>query len=476
MSEKTPISETLQKAGDIVLEEVSICNLDGIGMNITAQVYRLDLFENIFAPFLTGTIFLFDGVDVRGLINISGKEILRIKYHTPVVDPKGKELEFFIYRASEKLQLREKVTGYSLEFISKEAIVNGNTRISKTFKGNASDIAREILGDAGLQTRKNITVDESVTNLAFISNFWKPTRCMRYLIEHSLSKDSVPDMVFYESVNGFNFRSLRSLIGNSVPPVIEYKKQVQENHIVTGKLKADVRNVADDYQHFSAIKERTGFDYFDRLEKGFYGGEIIGYDSTSHQYTFNKFNRSFDTDEHLNEFSPLGENSQGSTRGMLLYQPKRFNTFEGFEDVTNYLSIVDRKTIFERLRTSVILLEVAGRSDYYVGMKVELKIPRSTDQQDKSETKLDTHSSGRYLVSKIKHVITPQSHVCTLELTKDSYMHSLNVSTTDTAPAESEAPKRDDSISIPNKLREAIEKQKISGGSAFDWSEYHTGD
>lgn len=472
-----PAAEVLQKAGDVIIDEVALCNLDGVAVNATAQVFRIDLFESIYSPFLTGTIFLFDGIDIRTLLNISGKEILRIRYHTPVIDSKGKELEFFIFRCSEKIQIREKMQGYSLDFISKEAVVNSNSKISKLFKGNASSIARDILGDSGLQTSKPVTVEETSTDLAFVSNFWQPTRCMRYLMEHCVSKDKSPDMLFYEDTNGFNFRSLRSLVGKDVPTVAEFKKQTQDNSVQPDKLKADINNVPDDFTHFSAIREKTGFDYFERLKNGFYGGEIIGYDSTSHQYTYNKFSRKFDEDEHLNEFPPLGENSRSSTRGMLLYQPKRYNTFEGFEDVTNYLYAINRKTIFERLRTTAVVLEVPGRSDYYVGMKVNLKIPRSIDQQNPNNTIEDIHSSGTYLVCKIKHSIFPQDHRCTLELTKDSYIHSLDVPPEENGKREEE-PKRDDSISVPEKIATAVAKKTVEqkAEDKLSLDEYYTDD
>ena len=49
-------SQQIVKAGDINIEEIQITTAQGFYQDITNQVMGLQIFEDLFAPFITGTI------------------------------------------------------------------------------------------------------------------------------------------------------------------------------------------------------------------------------------------------------------------------------------------------------------------------------------------------------------------------------------------------------------------------------------
>jgi hypothetical protein len=74
-------------------------------------------------------------------------------------------------------------------------------------------------------------------------------------------------------------------------------------------------------------------------------------------------------------------------------------------------------------------MEVFGRTDYTVGQKVYVEVPKPTvitskDQAntDKNTGFIDTAYSGNYLITAINHIINREKHTCVIELSKESMM------------------------------------------------------
>ena len=72
-----------------------------------------------------------------------------------------------------------------------------------------------------------------------------------------------------------------------------------------------------------------------------------------------------------------------------------------------------------------IQVTVMGRTDYTVGMIVELDLNKMQPIQ-KNEDAKDNIFSGRYIVSAINHYINRDKHECSMELIKDSYVVDFN--------------------------------------------------
>ena len=74
------------------------------------------------------------------------------------------------------------------------------------------------------------------------------------------------------------------------------------------------------------------------------------------------------------------------------------------------------------LESSKIEIDVYGRTDYTVGKKVFLGV-NATKPIDNTTNLTDTEDlnySGHYLITAIRHTFSRRSHMCTLELSKES--------------------------------------------------------
>jgi hypothetical protein len=86
-----------------------------------------------------------------------------------------------------------------------------------------------------------------------------------------------------------------------------------------------------------------------------------------------------------------------------------------------------RNSQLQQINAIRLQIVVPGDSQRHVGEVVEVRIPAIEEKNDTGGGKLDAAFSGRYLVSKIKHIMTPAqgSYETIMMLIKDSYATPL---------------------------------------------------
>jgi hypothetical protein len=109
-----------------------------------------------------------------------------------------------------------------LELVSKEFIFNEKIRVNTRFDGVVSEHIKSILTDQNyLRSEKELHIEDTENEFNFNGNNKKP-----FYMLNALSKKSVPvgkggtaaGFFFYETSNGFNFKSLDALLDPSKNP------------------------------------------------------------------------------------------------------------------------------------------------------------------------------------------------------------------------------------------------------------------
>ena len=119
---------------------------------------------------------------------------------------------------------------YSIDFTSREMLANEQCRVVKRYDGKISENIKKILTEAtsaevGIKTKKEVTVDETAINYNFIGNDRKPFYVCTWLASKSIPAQAgkvggSAGYVFYETYDGYNFRSLDALA--ELDPFISY--------------------------------------------------------------------------------------------------------------------------------------------------------------------------------------------------------------------------------------------------------------
>ena len=422
-------TKALRRAGDVELKSIVLISSNGVVHNISPQVQAIELIENIFEPFTTGTVTVDDGIDLLNLIPLVGNELIKFEFNTPSFpDVYAYKRTFYIYSCSDKIKTKERDSIYQLRIISVEAAVDRGIRLSQTFRGAPEEIIKSIVYDKGWGSQKDLYVEYTKNNITFISNWWIPTRCIEYATKRAINKNDSATYLFYETNAGFMFNSLDSLV---TAPIVQnfavdnYTNQPAENIDSTTKTNLDL-----DYHSVLKIEYQNGFDQFNRLSTGYYGGEVIAFDGNTQQYIHSRAGSNFEQENHLNKYDPVPiSHTFGVTSGMIHYIPYVTQNFDGLNqgvDDTDIPVRAKRQQYLSRMQTSQATIKVYGRCDYFPGMVVSLTVPRDASLTKQDDVMYDQTTSGNYLVTSIKHIITGVRHTAIMQLMKDSYIFDVN--------------------------------------------------
>ena len=73
----------MSQAGDFIIEELILITSNNLAVDLTASVMGLTLYESIVDMTVTGTIALYDSVNLASYGPIIGQEYLHLKIKTP---------------------------------------------------------------------------------------------------------------------------------------------------------------------------------------------------------------------------------------------------------------------------------------------------------------------------------------------------------------------------------------------------------
>ena len=419
-------AKTLRFAGDVSVNSIKIVTRTGNSQNITAQVIGIQIFEDIFSPFITGSMVLKESFDFINLLPFSGEEQVEVDISTPTLSKGNIKGTFYIYKLTDRELLGDRAVTYQLHFISMEAIIDLNKKVSRVYTGKVNDVIADIVTNKtdGLQSSKRFISEDSSRSVKFISNFWSPVKCINYAAQFAENINNSPSYLFFENRDGFYFTSLESMYVSEPVQTFTYDKYTRDK-LPMGQ---DVRNVAEDYKRINSISIPTGFDYIDRIRSGMFASNATSYDLTKKTYRVKRYNMfdDFDSGKHLNKYNVASLNSIFRTNAATMIIPRYTAGFSGTGDTTNFKTIQKRISLLKAAEANKINITVPGRMDYTVGQKVQIKLNKVEPIRGSDTDITDKMFSGFYIIAAINHTIDREMHECSMELIKDSLLMSVD--------------------------------------------------
>ena len=191
----------------------------------------IDYYESVESPSISMTISFIDVDQVIGRKGITGGEYIDLIVK---VDDEGAN-DFKVMHDKQKMILnsvRNMITESNkqvatLEFVSVETLVNETARLNKKYTGNISDIVVELLvaDTKGIQTAKtlfgpkkesigetNVEEDRATNSYSFVGNLKRPFDTIQWLCPKGQSANDDFGFLFYETLDGYHFRSIKSLL------------------------------------------------------------------------------------------------------------------------------------------------------------------------------------------------------------------------------------------------------------------------
>lgn len=412
----------LKAAGDVEIKQLVIATTSGPSLDIRNQVMSINIYEDLFSPFITGTIILQDSLDFVNYFPLIGDETLYITIATPGFTEKGTFIDgvFRIFKLSDREMMSNRSVGYILHFISSEAVVDLNTKICQSFNEDIAILSIKLLSTY-LSLKSDIgryNIEPTLNSISYVSNYWSPIKNLNYLAENAISMTGSPTFLFFENRVGLNFVSLEGLYkGNSVRS-FTYDNFSRD---VSRSTANSTRDIEKDYSKIIDIIVPTAYDYIERMRSGTFSSTLITHNITTKSYNSTGFDflTDWSKDVRLNKYPLLTPSAMHSPAAAMATIHKSSAILPGTSDVTNSKIFQKRRSLLALAESSKVEITILGRTDYTVGQKIYLDLAQNKpiDKGDKTQ---DEMFSGFYLISSMRHSFERNVHKIKMELIKDS--------------------------------------------------------
>ncbi len=397
----------------------------------------LRYYENVLSPSVTFSVGIKETDNLLDSLPIKGGE----KCDIILEDSQNGKLNLSLYVNRVRNVIKDPLeSNYFLDLTSEESFANDQSRVVKRYDGKISDSVESILkqstsGSMGIKTSKNVKVDKTLIKYNFIGNNKKPFTVCTWLASKSVPENAgksggAAGYLFYETQDGFNFRSIDALFKEQKP-----KRKL----IFTGTPDQPI-----DYNtkiiNYSVEKN---IDLKNNLTLGTYSNESIFFDF----YEFKYRERSYSVDEggvsgSKDKLEHGGkDNFDASVTDKFRSKPSRIMTRildvgtlpEGKsskEQLKNWKNHPDQPT-FDAAK---VMVQSAMRYNQLYSIKINVLIAgdfslRAGDLvscdfsqvNPSTSVGIDKRSSGIYMIASVCHRLTSKHTTSNLTLVRDTF-------------------------------------------------------
>lgn len=428
----TPLQNS--QAGNI--SKFEIFSKGGETADVSAGVVVCDYYESILDRSVRFTAVIVDtgGSDSGGKSSVSVLQELKLtgseKVHITVEDTYGNRLVYAGDNALYILEIRNVMSSsesiiYTIDLVSRELIADRleSTTVQERFDGELSQSVSLILNEY-LKTSKNINIDATANNVNYEGKGDSAmTVIMRMAVEGiSQASKKTAGYLFFETYEGFNFRSIDNLFDDGEG---DYKSYLYNS---TTELAAGYDGKIVSFDASRAINVSQN------LKAGSYGTKLKTFDTYTQM--FNSIAQEVESDEQKVhggfEFPKLYEDfinvfsspvSRTITRRDHKGELPSGNVTEQIEKQTESNPVLEdvvaqSAMTYNKLFTLSLDIVIAGDYSIRAGQLVHCDFP---EQSAKDETGVDKELSGLYIVCDVCTHLTPKHTFTKMHLIRDSY-------------------------------------------------------
>jgi len=400
----------------------------------------IDYYEDIFSPTVTAKVRVVNTGDtitgkdgkLQSIYNglpLRGGERLSMK----VMDNgEGKQgLDFstdsqkYLYVSSiTDITSESQKESFLLNLVSREAIANETTRVVKKYTGTIDTSVEKILQEV-IKTER-IDVEKSQNKYSFIGNLKKPFTVLVWLASKAVpesSGDATAGFVFYQTQDGFQFKSIDGLIKQSSKATYIYS-EVNQSDITQD----------NDFKILNYLTDKNQ-NLIEKLRLGAYASQRMFFNPLDFKFTPWE-----DGVFQLSQYKDRLENLGG--RGNIQLPTMGEGSSQSLGDVpTRILSgIVDVGTLekdvstetnadpekyqaqaimrYNLLLTQAISMMVPCNTNLRAGDVIECKFPKISSEDQGT---YDTETSGLYMIKELCHHFEPHNSYTSLKLVRDNF-------------------------------------------------------
>tara|TARA_Y100000590_G_scaffold395399_1_gene475344 strand:- start:321 stop:1865 length:1545 start_codon:yes stop_codon:yes gene_type:complete len=461
--------ERLTKAGDYNLDVAEILSYTIAGgppgkqepyrIDIQNIISSIELQQGIFNSTMVGKIQVYDTKDVRSVVPLTGLEKLNLKFHTPgltgICAVANEGHPFHIYKI-ESVTPDNRGSGggqaYDIFFCSRETYYNNLRKVSKAYTGQVELGVEDIFKNTKyLNSRKSLYVEPTKKHTRMVIPNVRPFEAIDMLARKAVSgKYENAGYLFYETKEGYQFRSIESLlaVGGSVARPAKWNYQFGVKNV---RHHSGGKQIVNDLHQVDSWNLSKPVDILPNIEGGAYASKLIEHDMFNKTINETVFDYKREWANHFHTEHKFG----GKTGKNLPLPDAKFDTlYHGinkefdqkvmFKSNTAYIHDTQKdgitytldsisskhttqKAMSQRQLLSNGILEIIapGNSTLQAGDIITFDMPLMEPIGHNKKLKSNPYWAGRYLIYDIKHMIDRQDDRYSLQIraVKDTVAH-----------------------------------------------------
>jgi hypothetical protein len=410
-------------------------------VDVKGGAVSVDYYEDIFSPTVTAKIRIVNtGDSVEGEsgkyesiyngLPLRGGERFALKIRDQGEGKTGLDFgsnpDKYLYVSSITEVISEsQKESFLLNLVSREAITNETTRLAKKYTGTTDTSVLKILKDTLKTNRYNI--EKSQNKYSFIGNLKKPFTTLVWLASRSVpissGNNGTAGFLFYQTQDGFNFKSIDELIKQK-PKATYYYSDVNENAVE--------KNI--DYKILNYFVDRNQ-NLIEKLRLGAYSSVRIFFNPLTGEVTPPE-KIFFGMKSYKNGIENLGTNGKislpklseesqetlGDVPSRIFTQILDVGTMDGASstelnaDPSEYQAQSIMR--YNMLLTQTVSMTVSCNTNLRAGDIIECQFPKISSQDS---GQFDTETSGLYMIKELCHHFETTRSYTSMKLVRDNF-------------------------------------------------------
>jgi hypothetical protein len=422
---------------DYAIKTLNLLFANGQKMELKKLVFSLDYYEDIYSFVTSGSITLNDAQGFPELLQLTGNEFIEINFGKYKDSVNSTDQIFRVYKMGERNPGKNlNSQRFTLYFCSEELLLSEQTKISKSYSGQKiSEIVWDVLLEQmQVDIKKIYNIEETTGVYDFLVPRLKPFEAISWVSTYARPEgtDLVgADMLFFETKDGYNFRSIQSMI--SSVPYATYKYQLQ-NVDNLGGLQNKLSSILE--YEFTKV-----YDALSEISNGTFASKLLTIDPLTRSFK----STNFDYSDFQKQVKTLNEgtitndviNRLGKTISQASDSVLKFMTSNADQlsvpfiknkqagvakDIYVETYVPQRTAQLALANYNVIKLTIPGDPGITAGRTIQLDLP--SIKPSTSTRQLDKFYSGKYLVTAVRQMIGVNTFQTVLEIAKDSFPNS----------------------------------------------------
>lgn len=415
----------------------TIQTLDGsTTVDVTNSCLFFDYFEDILSPCVTAIAQLMNSSSLFNILPIRGGEKVTISVDTAfgefVLD------DLYVYKVS-NLDAQKSNEMFTLNLVSREGLTNETSRCETIYRGNLQTTVTKILKD-DLKTKKykSENIEGTSNDYSFIGNNRKPFHVLTWLGPKAVPANGqnsgtageeargTAGFLFYENKDGFNFRSIDSLVSSTKIQTNSADKENIPYYLFTQVIEENQTKTNFNILNYNYEKN---IDLMKALRVGMYVNKTYFYDLYSNTLDIYKYKVKDQVKSKLGGAESIAVSDEfGDSISRIMVRTSDRGGLKPDGSLSDKLrSGADMAMSYSRynlLFTQALNMVVPCNVNLKVGGIIHAEFPRIDRSTNMTS---DEEQSGYYLVKELRHHFEGGQMVTSLRLIRDSYgLYSSN--------------------------------------------------